>query len=294
MRHSTLLASTLAALGTLAACAGEPTGVVTHDPFALVGVTATAPATVSSECGGRTDRPDSRAILTWADPGTSGIASDGGSYTGGQQGVQAKVFYYDQNCSRSGDLVFDPDLNSASPARKLVLRFPTNGIGLPTGGVTSGAAMNFPAIMQLGSDVNWDILKPTGRDARIEAKISGGARSLEYPAFTALRPTYPAGAIATSNFRLNNIGVAGCEQLEYASIQLTRTVGQFDQLIGQYAASDASPLGQWSTTVAGAWTVSSVSPHAVQCYVTKKGQLVTNGATMSMPFSVTISEIVTP
>jgi hypothetical protein len=284
-------------LGAVVAACDAPTAVPARSDSTT---RVSFAALVNSECGGQTELTDSRASLSFASlsslASASGITGDGTSpYIGGSEGVHAKIFYHDAICSRSGDVVFDPDKDRFRPARKLVVYFPANnGIGLSSTGVNVGSSITFSALMQLGSDVTWDLTNEVGRDAKIDAKIPGAPRSLEYPAAIADRPGYPTGGIPTPKFRIA-LGISGCETLEYALIRSTRDGGLdgFEQLVGQYG-SDGSPLGQWSAARNGTWTVESVDTgagHAAQCYVTKKGSLVANGSPMNMPFKVSIAEL---
>jgi hypothetical protein len=250
----------------------------------------------SSECGGQTQRADSRVQMDWSSSSEYAVRNDAyGPYIGGQHGVHAKVFYYDGNCSRSGDLVFDADANSSATVRKLIFHFPANSIGLPTTGVASGTAFNFSGIMQLGSDVNADGSLTIGKDARIEAKYPGRDISLEHPSLSEIQPGYPIrNGAALGPFRFKTTGIAGCGELEYQQVRYTRTAGQFATLDpAQFSGS--FQLGQWDVTIAGAWTVESVADvngnHLATCWTTKKGVLQPNGAAMNMPFRVTISEL---
>src|SRR5687767_4741080 len=142
MRHLRL-SGIIVSAAMISACDAVPTATQS----AIDSRTGASPRfTVSSECGGQTDLRDSRSSFVWASRdelgATSGITSDGrGEYVGGTQGVQGKLFYHDAICSRSGDVVFDPDKNTYKPARKLTFHFPANSIGLPTTGVASGAYM---------------------------------------------------------------------------------------------------------------------------------------------------------
>ena len=288
----------LALAGTINACQDIPTDAA---PVQLE-APPSASVLVASDCGGQTPTPDSRAALQFASLGelgsASGLTSDGvGPYAGGSQGVNAKIFYHDRICSRSGDIVFDPDANNYRPARKLIAYFPAgNGIGLSTGGIKVGPHVNFAALMQVGSDVTWDLDNPVGRDAKIEEKYAGIIRSLEVPSTTVTRPGYPSSNVPTSKFRIN-LGISGCETLEYAETLSIRTGGteEFLQLVDARAA-DGSPLGEWSLARNGKWTVESVDTgtsagHSAQCYVSKKGSLVQNGQPMNMPFRAVITEM---
>lgn len=299
--HRRHLPFLLLATGALAACQEIPTEsstVLSRAPKPLGAVALTG-----SECGGQTELVDSRVSLAFASlselASSSGITGDGTQpFLGGAKGVHAKVFYHDAICSRSGDVVFDPDKNNYRPARKLTVYFPAgNGLGLSTAGVKIGPFMNFAALMQLGSDVTWDLDSPVGRDAKIDAKYPGAIRSLEVPATSVERPGYPTSNVPTSRFRID-LGISGCETLEYERTQTSRTggLGEFQQLIGQRSSFDNSPLGQWNAARNGTWTVQSADTgtpagHAAQCYVTKKGSLVTNGAPMNVPFRVSVTEL---
>jgi hypothetical protein len=271
-----------------------------HNPLELAprATSGGEPPSVQSECGGKTDLLDSRVTLEWGSPSTApGVTADEyGTYTGGQGGVHGKVFYHDAVCSRSGDLVFDPDKNAASPARKLVFNFPAgNSLNLPSG-VKAGPFLNFRAIMMLGSDgANGTKDEVSnGRDAKIEAKNPGAPRALEFPALTADRPDYPTftGTTTTPEFRFNYTGIPGCETLRYEKIRMTRDARNADAFVstGTFTA-EGTPLGQWDHTRPGAWTVESVEPHLAQCMVTKKGTVVDNGKKMTMPFRVAATEV---
>lgn len=275
----------LAALVAVACTADSPTTLAPDQPvFAKPG--GDAGGLVSSECGGKTELRDSRATLTWS----GSIGGDGSdAFTGDEAGVHAKVFYHDGGCSRSGDLVFDADMNSRKVKRHLTFHFPEqNGAGLPSGAVAAAPFVNFQGLMFLGSDIGVPEVSDS-RDAKVEEKNPGAPRAAEYPSPSAERPGYPAYSEAGSRpFRFNSMGVAGCEVLEYAWISLTRNAGSYEQV-------QADPLlGQWSHSALGAWIVESVGEegaHWAQCYVSVQGSLEKNGPPMNMPFSVSIAEV---
>lgn len=93
---------------------------------------------VQAKSSGGTDT-DSRAILVWADLMPDGVTVtgiqgdgrnvDGGTtgtvdaYRGDRCGVRAKIFWYDPDFSRSGDLVFDPDFDRAGSCATRKLHF---------------------------------------------------------------------------------------------------------------------------------------------------------------------------
>jgi len=258
---------------------------------------------LSGGCGGQTQYTDSRASVTWEDlatlGSTTGITSDGlGSYVGGSQSVKATLPYHDASCARSGDLIFDPDSENGSPARKLRLYFPANNdAGVPSGGISSGPYIDFPALMQLGSDVTWDPSFPTGRDANIYEKYGTILRTVEYPALSGEWPDYPVTQQpVTPIFQI--IGAPGCSRLVYERIRITRTAGAegFEQLVGM-RASDGAPLGKWSpSSRTGTWLIESVDTgtpagHAAQCWISSRNKWVANGSPMNMPFKVVVSEV---
>jgi hypothetical protein len=299
MRTPTATPQRLAAAVLLLAACTDRSAVAPDGSPARAPRPATATATsVTSECGGQTDLRDSRVTLDWGAPSTApGVTADAyGTYTGGQGGVHGKVFYHDAICSRSGDLVFDPDKDAAKPARKLVFNFPAdNDLQLPTG-VKAGPFVNFRGIMMLGSDGANGAPDgvSNGRDAKIEAKNPGAPRGWEFPALSAERPDYPTnnGTTTTPEFRFSYTGIAGCEALRYDKIRMTRHDLNAAAFVptGTFA-SDGTPLGQWDDKLPGGWTVESVEPHHAQCMVTKKGNLVNNGSKMEMPFRVVASEV---
>lgn len=249
---------------------------------------------LNSECGGKTELLDSRARLQWEDLEVRG---DGSPYER-QGSVHVKIFYHDSNCSRSGDLVFDPDGNGGTTPRAMRFHFPPNDAGVPTGEVSAAPAINFRSLMQIGSDLNGDGVA-NARDAKIEAKFGLVPRSLEVPSNVQYRPDYPAYPTGPATpIRFSNMGLRGCEALEFDLIRLTRHTGAF-VAVNAVSAFDGLPLGEWSAAPAdlGTWTVESaetvrngVSGHWAQCYVTKKGTLVQNGSPMQMRFRVSITE----
>ncbi len=251
-------------------------------------------------CGGTTQLLDSRVSMSWATlaemGSASGVIDDGqGAYVGDVGSVDAKIPYHDATCARSGDIIFDPDRLTGQPTRKLKFVFPAgNGIGLPSTPLSVGPYVDIPAVMELGSDVTWDLAMPAGRDAWIDGKYPSAPRSVEHPSLTADYPGYPSGA-APPLFQA--MSVAGCERLTYEVIRRTRVSGVegFEQLPGQ-RASDGSPVGKWAPLRNGSWIVESVDTgtpagHAAQCWTTKKGSLVKNGSPMNMPFRILVSEM---
>lgn len=142
---------------------------------------------------------DSRVRLEWAAQ-RAGITSDAGAYEGNKDGVHAKIFYHDGGCSKSGDMVFVPDMQKKNGPRKLVFKFPATS---PIKAVEHRSApfLNFRSLMQLGSDVRLTAGETSGatvgRDAKLEEKApavesdAAAQRSLEFPELTALRPTFP-------------------------------------------------------------------------------------------------------
>lgn len=250
-------------------------------------------STVTSECGGRTVLLDSRVALDWGT--TLAIRSDrdgaDGVYTGNVDGVHAKIFYHDSDCSRSGDMVFDPDMQQKNGPRKLVYVFPAgNPAGVPAGSYTDAPFINFRQLMILGSDIN-TLGVVDGRDAKIEEKSPGALRGLEYPSPTAVRPDYPMTPNGPSPKIRIGTSVPGCETLEYQSITLERKKGRFYKIDPEVLASDGKSMGQWSHEVAdlGEWVVSGQS---AQCLRTLKGgKQEYNGAAFDMPFSVVVTEV---
>lgn len=244
---------------------------------------------LTSECGGSTILLDSRVHLDWGTSTSAGITSDGGGlYKGDVDGVHAKIFYHDGGCSRSGDMVFDPDMQQKNGPRKLVFVFGENNAGVPSGAYASAPFVNFRQLMQLGSDVNKDGNTTGGRDQKIEEKSPGAERGLEYPATLATRPSYPT----TNLFRIGT-SAPGCETLEYESITLQRTGGVDGFVKTGNKASDGLEMGQWehgASVPVGTWVVSGGN---ARCYKTVKGKLELNGdgSFFSMPFSVTVTEV---
>lgn len=238
-----------------------------------------------SECGGKTDLLDSRVSLTWS----GAITGDGfgDTFVGDQDGVHAKVFYHDQGCSVSGDIVFDPDMNGRKVKRHLTVAFPAgNDLGLGT--ESAQPFINVRAAMQLGSDIaTADVVD--GRDAKMEAKSALRPRNLEFPSAVAVYPGYERTGNAAWRFRLSYTGIPGCDLLEFTEVQVTRTAGVYAATGG--VASDGLALGAWSATDAGAWEVETVGAHEAQCYATSGGTEVPNGAPMTLPFRVTIQEL---
>lgn len=289
MRLGSLTATAvLAAFAAVACTADSPTRPGPDDPvFAKPG---DGEGLVSSDCGGRTELRDSRAALEWS----GRIGGDASAvFTGDEAGVHAKIFYHDGNCSRSGDLVFDADMNSRKDKRHLTFHFPEgNDAGLPAGGVAAAPFVNFQGLMFLGSDIG-TIGESDSRDAKVEEKDPGAARANEYPSPVAERPGYPEYNVAGSRpFRFRSMGLAGCEELEYAGIRLTRTAGAYTEV------QPDPRLGQWSHSVdeLGSWTVESLpvdggTEHRAQCYAAAQGTLQPNGSPMNMPFMVTIAEL---
>lgn len=221
--------------------------------------------------GPTTSVADSRAILTWDD---LAIRSDGGgAYEGDVQGVKARLFYYDINGSRSGDLVFDPDASQSSAPRKLIFVF-------PTGQVATGTAFNFWGLMQLGS---------TTTDSLINVKNPGTLLSAAFPDLSAVQPDYPTRAKPHPEFRFMVTGVSGCGTLSHASIRLTRTSGSF--------VPTSNGMGKWAyENEPGSWVVESVATdrngqlgHWATCLTTVKNKTVENG-TYDMPFRVVVQE----
>lgn len=295
MKGSPLYPAFLALTGLLAACAEQPVSPVTS-----ADETAT-PLFATSECGGKTALLDSRVKLVWTDQTTSGIRSDGsGPFEGGQNGVHGKIFYHDGGCSRSGDMVFDPDMLAGGGPRRLVFRFAVgNPAGVAAGDYRSAPFINFRQLMQLGSDVNGDGLRDAnndgiadGMDQKIEEKSPGAMRGLEFPATVALRPTYPVTINGDAPMFRVGAGAPGCEELEYESIRLERIQGVTGFVATGRTSSKGLPMGQWehaSSYPVGEWVVSGDN---ARCYKTLKGKLVrVNEDFFPMPFSVVVTEV---
>jgi hypothetical protein len=246
-----------------------------------------------SDCGGRTDLVDSRIDLEWDAVQVSGVGGDGlGLYRGGEDGLNAKIFYHDPVCSQSSDAIFNTG-GGRNDLRRLVYHFPAgNDAGLPSGGIRGATWLNFQGLMRIGSDLGADGVA-NSRDAKIEAKMPGSLRAVEFPSAVAFRPGYPDYASSGgTKFRLGSgvsLDIKGCEKLEYDLIRLERT-GGFEAYQATGGSAGGVPLAQWSHEVTGGWVVESVAPHMAQCYHTVKGKLATNGSPMPMPFRVTITE----
>lgn len=302
MRSASLTATAvLAAMAAVACTADSPTTLTPDEPlFAKPGG---GDGLVTSDCGGKTQLRDSRARLTWSGSFITGDAS-GDTFEGDQGSVHAKIFYHDGGCSRSGDLVFDADMNGKKDARHLTFYFPArNDAGLPSDGVAAAPFVNFQGLMFLGSDIG-EPVESDSRDAKVEEKDPGADRAQEYPPASAERPGYPTYNLAGQKaFRFRYMGVSGCDELEYARIKLTRTAGSYsevqpDPLLGQWS-DQAADLGVWTVESLPAWADlnengledEGETAHWAQCYATVQGSLQQNGAEMDMPFVVTIWEL---
>jgi hypothetical protein len=244
---------------------------------------------LSSECGGKTNLLDSRVSLTWS----GAITGDGrgNTFVGGQDGVHGKIFYHDQSCSVSGDIVFDADMNAKRIKRHLTIAFPAgNDLGLGT--VTTAPFVNFASAMQLGSDAGQPH-SDDGRDAKMEAKDPLRPRNVEYPSLTATYPGYELRNDPDRPLRLASTGIAGCDPLIFSMVEITREAGRFDHVAG--TAADGKSLGAWSHEVEGAWTIRTVANddgvHEARCYTTSGNTESPNGAPMHIPFTVTVVEI---
>lgn len=251
-----------------------------------------------SECGGTTALPDSRAILDWsADDAVSGDGSD--VFTGDQAGVHAKIFYHDGGCSRSGDIVFDADMNSRRNKRHLTFHFPENRPAEVGQTVTAAPFIAFPRAMQLGSDIGSDGAV-NGWDANIYEKNATAPRGMEHPSPAATYPGHLRMADPTWVFHFP-LGINGCEVLRYDAVAITRESAPsgFEELTGTIEFSEQTyQLGQWSEVQhLGRWTVRSVatsrddrSGHWATCWTSTGSGEIENGEAMDMPFTVEITE----
>jgi hypothetical protein len=298
MKRPAISSAILAAALTVG-CVQDRTALEPFEAAFNKGKGGSGDGTVSSDCGGQTALRDSRASLNWE----GSIRDDGrGAFVGDESGVHAKIFYHDGNCSRSGDLVFDADMNAkGSNRRHLTFHFPAdNDLNLPAH-ATAAPFINFRAIQFLGSDIGVPGAID-GRDAKVEEKDPGAPRGWEYPSASAERPDYPTfnGTTEARSLRID-AGLPGCDLLRIEKIRMTRT-GGVNGFRATGGSVNGAPLGAWSHLEAdlGAWMVETVETensagqtgHWAQCEVTGQGGGVRtpNGSPMHMPFTVTVAE----
>ncbi len=212
---------------------------------------------------------DSRARIVFSEDEPMKIVSDGllgadgtSAYVGNECGVEAKLFYYNEDKSRSGDLVFDADMNRSKCARALVFRFPSDD----GGDFKAAPFINVNKSMQMGA---------TGNDLLVAVNI----QDPEY---------YGPRDNPVSRTMKFAIGKSLCETLTYDHVLVSRTGGHFDD-------PDGDGWGQWDKDAGdpGSWTVESVaSPdgfHAATCTYTKE-RTTQVGATYDMPFRFQVTE----
>lgn len=191
------------------------------------------------------------------------------AYVGDACGVRAKLFYYDPDQSRSGDLVFSPaqsHSNCAGGARALVFRFP-DGDYRAAPYITVGKAM------QVGAG---------GSDAWIADKT---------PTATAYIAPRDTAAYQPLTFSL---GKSQCDELVYENVRVDRTSG-----LGAWRDDPTrAGWGRWEQDVdeVGAWTVASTAgadgtTHAATCYYYAKRGERKQGVTYNMPFHFDVTEI---
>ena len=136
---------------------------------------------------------DSRAAWSFADQYVSGtnelaeailsptrIRGDGlGDYRGDECGVHAKIFWYDPSFSRSGDAVFDADMNSPGSCARRALNFYWTDDATAT---RLAPFMNARRVMQLGiggsrlQDFSFDIGAATCARVQFSALNGRGVR----------------------------------------------------------------------------------------------------------------------
>ncbi len=243
----------------------------------------------NSECGGKTDLLDSRVQLTWG--GAIGGDGLGNTFVGDQDGVHAKIFYHDQGCSVSGDLVFDADMNGHKVKRHVTISFPAgNDLGLGT--VETAPFINFQNVMMLGADAG-GLGVVDGRDAKMEAKAPGRDRNLEYPSTSAEYPGYERRQNPAAPFAISSTGIPGCDRLEFEKVRIERTSGTYVDSGDTNGAGEA--LGSWDPAAPGSWSIQTVANgagiHAAQCYDVSGNASIPNGGAMDLPFSVTAVEV---
>lgn len=235
--------------------------------------------------GGGTSSTDAHVRITVDNTGMAVQSVGDPVYQGGRGSVRAHIFYYASDRSRSGDLVFDPDIERGKNVRKLQITFgapvavPAGAVHPAPGTYQLGPFINFKAIMQLAAP-------QSGHEGLTDGWIlekvlaSNGQRGMEQ-----IRPT-----TVTQQVGFQQINLPGCERLRYDRVTITRTAGSY-RVDGYPIDTVDGTEGKWDAAVRGAWTVATEAGHTATCVYASGGQLVDGAVYADMPFALAVEEL---